>query len=115
MASFKEYQEFDWDRPLKDQPDYRKARDALRLRLIEIMKQRNKYEEPFKDMIEQYISMWENIQLCRQDIAVNGVRIEGKENSMVKLQTAVNKQMMVMLDKFKIDAGELKSDDGADL
>lgn len=115
MAGFLEYPEFDWERPLVDQKKYVKSRDDLRIKLIRILQERKKYEEPFKDLVEQYISLWETSQLLRQDIKLNGIRIDGKKNDSVSLQVNVNKQMMVMLEKLGIEAKELKSEDGEDI
>ena len=53
MAGFLEYPEFDWERPLVAQKQYVKSRDDLRIKLIRILQQRKKYEEPFKDLVEQ--------------------------------------------------------------
>lgn len=115
MAGFLEYPEFDWERPLTSQKKYVKARDDLRITLIRILQSRNKYVEPFKDLVEQYTSLWETSQLLRQDIKLNGIRIEGKKNDSVSLQVNVNKQMMVMLEKLDISAAEVKNDDGEDI
>ena len=111
MAGFLEYPEFDWERPLVAQKQYVKSRDDLRIKLIRILQERKKYEEPFKDLVEQYISLWETSQLLRQDIKLNGIRIDGKKNDSVSLQVNVNKQMMVMLEKLGIEAKELKSEE----
>lgn len=115
MAGFLEYPEFDWERELVDQKSYRKARDDLRVKLIRILQERKRYEEPFKDLVEQYTSLWETSQLLRQDIKRHGIRIGGKKNDSVALQVNVNKQMMVMLEKLDISASEVKSDDGEDI
>ncbi len=115
MAGFLEYPEFDWERELIVQKKYVKARDSIRITLIRILQERKKYVEPFKDLVEQYVSLWETSQLLRQDIKRHGVRIEGKKNDSVSLQVNVNKQMMVMLEKLDISAVEVKSDDGEDI
>lgn len=115
MAGFLEYPEFEWEKPLKNQRDYIKARANLRVTLIRILQAREKYVEPFKDLVEQYTSLWETSQLLRQDIKVHGIRIGGKKNDSVPLQVNVNKQMMVMLEKLDISAAEVKSDDGEDI
>ena len=115
MAGFLEYPEFDWERDLNVQKKYVKARDKIRVTLIRILQERKKYVEPFKDLVEQYVSLWESSQLLRQDIKLNGVRIGGKKNDSVSLQVNVNKQMMVMLEKLDISAAEVKSDDGEDI
>ena len=104
------------DQPLEQQKKFKDQRGKIRNSLLAILKERDKDKEPFLDLVEQYVSMWGDVQKYNLDLWVNGIRLEnGKNNDSQKLKVATNKQMLVLLDKLGISAAEVKTDDGEDL
>ena len=104
------------DQPLEQQKKFKDQRGKIRNALLAVLKEREKDKEPFLDLVEQYVSMWGDVQKYNLDLWVNGIRLEnGKNNDSQKLKVATNKQMLVLLDKLGISAAEVKTDDGEDL
>lgn len=107
---------YDLDKPLEEQKVFKDKKGKIKNALLAILKERDKDCEPFLDLVEQYMSMWVDVQKYNVDILINGIRLEtGKNNDSQKLKVATNKQMLVLLDKLGISAAEVKTDDGEDL
>lgn len=107
---------YDLSKPLESQKAFKDRRGRIRNALLSILKERGMDKEPFRDMVDQYLSMWSDVQKYMVDLELNGIRLEnGRNNDSQKLKVATNKQMLVLLDKLGISAAEVKSDDGEDI
>lgn len=100
----------------KEKTVYNKIRNAM----IEDLKNRGLYQEPFADMVERYMNLWITCLLLEKDIHERGVQIfteksGWKKNDSVALLVNTNKQMLIMLEKLGLSANKVKVDGGFDI
>lgn len=107
---------YDLDKPLEEQKVFKDKRGKLKKSLVAKLEERNLACEPFLDMVERYMSMWDDFQKYTVDILKYGIRLEnGKNNDSQKQKVNTSKNMAILLDKLGISAAEVKTDDGEDL
>lgn len=98
---------------------YKLARGKIRNALIKQLKEKNLYHEPYSDMIERYMSLWDTTIALEYDIKERGVAVEGptsiKKNDSVGMLVNVNKQMLSILDKLGLQATGIKNEGGVDV
>lgn len=97
-----------------------KKKNKIRKALISELKKQNLYVEPFADMVDRYMAMWETCLFLERDIYERGVQIKTektgwKKNDSVALLTTTNKQMLILLEKLSVSTSKIKADDGADI
>lgn len=100
----------------KEQGKYKKIRSAL----INDLKSKGLYKEPFIDLVDRYMAMWKTSIKLEHDIETRGVQVYNeksgwKKNDSVALHVNTNKQMLILLDKLSISASKVDVKDGADL
>lgn len=85
-----------------------KLRDEVRESLLESLKGRALDRQPWLDLVEQYMNLWDASWKLNADIQENGVTVPGrdgmKKNECVALLININKQMNMQLDKLGIEA-----------
>ncbi|MGX7199213.1 P27 family phage terminase small subunit [Enterococcus nangangensis] len=87
----------------KNELAQKRYREKLRRSLMDQLEKQQITIEPFLDIIDRYIKLWETAISLEKDISEHGIRLEnGKKNESVALLVSVNKQMGLMLDKLAI-------------
>lgn len=84
------------------------------------LKERDLWVEPFADMAERYMEMWDTCLELEYDIKTRGVQIYNektgfKKNDSVALLTNLNKQMLILLDKLGINTSQVKFENGKEI
>lgn len=83
------------------------------------MKANGTYKEPYIDISERYIAMWEVSMMLEDDIQKRGVQIlteKGpKKNDSVSMLTNMNKQMLICLEKLGLSISTVKNELGGDI
>lgn len=94
-------------------------RNKIHSAMIEQMKENGTYKEPFIDISERYIAMWEVSMMLEDDIQKRGVKIiteKGpKKNDSVAMLTNMNKQMLICLEKLGLSVSAVKNELGGDI
>lgn len=89
-----------WEMLVKSQR-YKQRRGKIRNALLRHLELQNAKREPFLDIVEQYMSLWDTACQLELDISERGVVVEGmhgvKKNDSVPEQQKVNKQMLSIL------------------
>ena len=68
--------------------------------------------EIFKNMIDDYIRLWDLKEMYFQDVKENGLRVDGKENTSPKQIPIVNRQMLAILKQMDITTENVVREDG---
>lgn len=88
-------------------------RDEVRDSLLESLRSRGVACQPWLDLVEQYMNLWDTSWLLNQDIQSRGViDMSGnypKKNDSVGQLVNINKQMNQQLEKLGIEAPVKKS------
>lgn len=104
---------------MKTENAIKQARGKIRAELIRQLKEKQIYREPYKDLVERYMNMWDTTISLEDDIRERGVAVDGpsgiKKNDSVALLVNVSKQMLMTLDKLGLQATGVKSDGGSDI
>jgi|SRR3712207_1291000 len=94
-------------------------RNKIHKAMIEQMKENGTYKEPYIDISERYIAMWEVSMMLEDDIQKRGVQIPTergpKKNDSVAMLTNMNKQMLICLEKLGLSVSTVKSELGGDI
>ncbi|HBJ8545876.1 P27 family phage terminase small subunit [Listeria monocytogenes] len=89
-----------WEILVKSQ-SYKQRRGKIRNSLLKHLEIKDAKREPFLDIVEQYMSLWDTACQLELDISERGVVVEGmhgmKKNDSVPEQQKVNKQMLSIL------------------
>lgn len=98
----------------------KQARGRIRNALVNQMKQKQIYYEPYKDMVEQYLNLWDASRLLDADIKKRGVQVLNARGAYVKNDSVaqlvnVIKQMNLVLDKLSLQATPVKEEAGGDV
>lgn len=99
---------------------YKNKRGKIRNALIDQMKAKSIYYEPYIDMVYQYLNLWDASQMLDDDIKARGVQVldsrgNVKKNDSVTQLVNVIKQMNLVLDKLGLQAVPEKEEPGGDL
>jgi len=70
--------------------------------------------EIFKNMIDDYMRLWDLKEMYFQDVKENGLRVDGKENTSPKQIPIVNRQMLAILKQMDITTDNVVREDGED-
>jgi hypothetical protein len=70
--------------------------------------------EIFKNMIDDYMRLWDLKEMYFQDVKENGLRVDGKENTSPKQIPIVNRQMLAILKQLDITTENVVGEDGED-
>lgn len=97
-----------------------RKRSSIRNALIKDLKSKRIYVEPYIDMVEQYMNLWDASILLDADIKARGVQVEDgrgglKKNDSVAQLVNVIKQMNLVLDKLGLQAKPEREEPGADV
>ena len=89
-------------------------RDEVRESLLESLRYRGIARQPWLDLVEQYMNLWDTSWLLNANIQAEGVMITTpsgmtKKNDSVGLLVNINKQMNQQLEKLGIEAPAKKS------
>ena len=68
--------------------------------------------EIFKNLIDDYMGLWDLKEIYFQDIKENGLRVDGKENTSPKQIPIVNRQMLAILKQLDITTENVVREDG---
>lgn len=68
--------------------------------------------ELFKNLIDDYMGLWDLKEEYFEDWKEYGLRVEGKENTSPKQIPIVNRQMLAILKQLKIDTDNVVKEDG---
>ena len=68
--------------------------------------------EIFKNMIDDYMRLWDLMEMYFQDVKENGLRVDGKENTSPKQIPIVNRQMLAILKQLDITTENVVREDG---
>lgn len=68
--------------------------------------------EIFKNMIDDYMRLWDLKEMYFQDVKENGLRVDGKENTSPKQIPIVNRQMLAILKQMDITTDNVVREDG---
>ena len=68
--------------------------------------------EIFKNMIDDYMRLWDLKEMYFQDVKENGLRVDGKENTSPKQIPIVNRQMLAILKQLDITTENVVGEDG---
>lgn len=68
--------------------------------------------EIFKNLIDDYMGLWDLKEMYFQDIKENGLRVDGKENTSPKQIPIVNRQMLAILKQLDITTENVVREDG---
>jgi P27 family predicted phage terminase small subunit len=94
-------------------------RNKIHTAMTDQMKENGTYKEPFIDISERYIAMWEVSMMLEDDIQKRGVQImteKGpKKNDSVAMLTNMNKQMLICLEKLGLSVSTVKNELGGDI
>ena len=94
-------------------------RNKIHTAMTDQMKENGTYKEPFIDISERYIAMWEVPMMLEDDIQKRGVQImteKGpKKNDSVAMLTNMNKQMLICLEKLGLSVSTVKNELGGDI
>ncbi|WP_124058451.1 P27 family phage terminase small subunit [Vaginisenegalia massiliensis] len=99
---------------------YTRNRNKIERALVAQMKSKKIYYEPYIDMVNQYMNLWDASQMLDEDIKSRGVQVEDnrgnlKKNDSVAQLVNVVKQMTLILDKLGLQATPVKEEAGADV
>lgn len=87
--------------------------------IIDQMKENGTHKEPYIDIAERYMAMWEVTIMLEEDIRDRGVQImteKGlKKNDSVAMLTNLNKQMLICLEKLGLSTSTVKHELGGDI
>ena len=87
--------------------------------IIDQMKENGTHKEPYIDIAERYMAMWEVTMMLEEDIRDRGVQImteKGlKKNDSVAMLTNLNKQMLICLEKLGLSTSTVKHELGGDI
>ena len=70
--------------------------------------------EIFKNMIDDYMRLWDLKEMYFEDVKENGRRVDGKENTSPKQIPIVNRQMLAILKQMDITTDNVVREDGED-
>ena len=70
--------------------------------------------EIFKNMIDDYMGLWDLKEMYFEDVKENGLRVDGKENTSPKQIPIVNRQMLAILKQMDITTDNVVREDGED-
>ena len=68
--------------------------------------------EIFKNMIDDYMRLWDLKEMYFEDVKENGLRVDGKENTSPKQIPIVNRQMLAILKQMDITTDNVVREDG---
>ena len=68
--------------------------------------------EIFKNMIDDYMRLWDLKEMYFEDVKENGLRVDGKENTSPKQIPIVNRQMLAILKQMDITTENVVREDG---
>ncbi len=89
-------------------------RDEVRDSLLESLGERGLARQPWLDLVEQYMNLWDTSWLLNSNIQEHGVMVTApngttKKNESVGLLVNINKQMNQQLEKLGIEAPAKKT------
>ncbi|MBC2285889.1 P27 family phage terminase small subunit [Listeria booriae] len=103
---------------LKKSSSYKQKRGKIKNSLLRYLDANNAKKEPFTDMVEQYMTLWDTFNQLGIDIARRGVSVNGthglKKNDSVPEQQKTNKQMMSILAYLGMNPENLPPPEGDD-
>lgn len=70
--------------------------------------------EIFKNLIDDYMGLWDLKEMYFEDVKENGLRVDGKENTSPKQIPIVNRQMLAILKQMDITTDNVVREDGED-
>ncbi|MBC2207423.1 P27 family phage terminase small subunit [Listeria booriae] len=89
-----------WEK-LRDSQSYKQRRGRIRNALLKHLEEQDAKREPYLDIVEQYMSLWDTSSQLDLDISIRGVAVAGmhgmKKNDSVPEQQKANKQMLSIL------------------
>ena len=68
--------------------------------------------EIFKNMIDDYMRLWDLKEMYFEDVKENGLRVDGKEKTSPKQIPIVNRQMLAILKQMDITTDNVVREDG---
>ena len=68
--------------------------------------------EIFKNLIDDYMGLWDLKEMYFEDVKENGLRVDGKENTSPKQIPIVNRQMLAILKQLDITTENVVGEDG---
>lgn len=68
--------------------------------------------EIFKNLIDDYMGLWDLKEMYFEDVKENGLRVDGKENTSPKQIPIVNRQMLAILKQLDITTENVVREDG---
>ena len=68
--------------------------------------------EIFKNLIDDYMGLWDLKEMYFEDVKENGLRVDGKENTSPKQIPIVNRQMLAILKQMDITTENVVREDG---
>ena len=68
--------------------------------------------EIFKNLIDDYMGLWDLKEMYFEDVKENGLRVDGKENTSPKQIPIVNRQMLAILKQMDITTDNVVREDG---
>ena len=94
-------------------PTNTKLRDEVQNSLLESLKLRGLDRQPWLDLVEQYMNLWDTSWLLNANIQAYGVIVTApngatRKNESIGLLVNVNKQMNRQLEKLGIEAPSKK-------
>ncbi|GAA0234576.1 P27 family phage terminase small subunit [Metaclostridioides mangenotii] len=103
----------------KKENEITETRERIENALIEQLDERGQYKEPFADLVQRYMKMWDTTIALEQNVEEYGVMFDSergvKKNDAVNQLMQMNKQMLILLDKLNITTDKVKADDGCDI
>lgn len=66
----------------------------------------------FKNLIDDYMGLWDLKEMYFRDVQENGLRVDGKENTSPKQIPIVNRQMLAILKQMDITTDNVVRKDG---
>lgn len=84
------------------------TRGKIRAAIINNLKSRGIYRQPYADRVERYMALWDTVLKLEDDIEKNGIKYitdigTVKKNESVSMLNQTNKQMDSMLEKLGIN------------
>ncbi|MBC1605668.1 terminase [Listeria rocourtiae] len=86
---------------LRESQRYKQRRGRIKNSLLRHLEEQDAKREPYLDIVEQYMALWDTASQLELDISVRGVAVAGmhgmKKNDSVPEQQKVNKQLLSIL------------------
>jgi hypothetical protein len=103
----------------KKENEITETRERIENALIEQLEKKGQHREPFADLVQRYMKMWDTTIALEQNVEEYGVMFDTergvKKNDAVNQLMQMNKQMLILLDKLNITTDKVKADGGCDI